>query len=197
MENNGYKKYKTLPCPEHDMQVWYRIVCGFGYDELHDDYKVVVGFYEDDYDPYGEVKIYSLKSDSWTNVDYGGVLVNGPAMFVNGKLHWATCDPDLIGRKNMNIISFDLADEKWEKMEHPCYGEEGFLLKVGVLRSDLFVFSEYESTHIDVWVMKEYGKEQYCQATVLEEQLNPILIGVVFSLRGRRKGKLIARSQIP
>lgn len=74
---------------------------GFGYDELHDDHKVVGIFYKyifegsDDV----EVKIYSLRSDCWTSVDYcGGILNNScyskelisPAsgLFANGKLHW-------------------------------------------------------------------------------------------------------------
>ncbi|OIT37651.1 f-boxkelch-repeat protein [Nicotiana attenuata] len=103
--NPSIRKYKKLPKPRTTKLVIYRTVSGFGYDEFHDDYKVVmVNFYDcaDD----GEVKIYSLKSDSWRSVDNGGrVLANGQGMFVNGKLHWAASDGYCFNHKSKIIMT--------------------------------------------------------------------------------------------
>ncbi|XP_049400050.1 F-box/kelch-repeat protein At3g23880-like [Solanum stenotomum] len=120
-------------------------ILGFGYDELHDDYKVVIIDYNysifsrDDI----EVKVYSLKSVSWTNVDYcicdedtflvkkssgycGETLIDNGS-FVDGKLHWSTSSsipgPDPNVNKGKYIIAFDLANENWEKVEKPSFGE--------------------------------------------------------------------------
>lgn len=60
----------------------------------------------------------------------GQELLAGTAKFVNGKLHWLD--------KQWNIISVDLADEKWAELERPsCFKKYGFL-KLGVLGGDLF-----------------------------------------------------------
>lgn len=77
---------------------------------------------------------------------------------MNGKLFWFTCGPDKINLfKDGNIISIDLADEEWGKVEQPSYGVEYFSLTVGVFESDFSVFCDNEETQIDVWVMKVYG----------------------------------------
>ncbi|KAL3348117.1 hypothetical protein AABB24_021658 [Solanum stoloniferum] len=77
-------------------------IYGFGYDELHEDYKVVGIFYNNhDGSNDIEVKIYSLRSDSWSSVDYYGDMLNtsgsirkmrlsSSGLFANGKLHWDT-----------------------------------------------------------------------------------------------------------
>ncbi|OIT25113.1 f-boxkelch-repeat protein [Nicotiana attenuata] len=137
--NPSIRKYKKLPNTRVPMRVTYRSVSGFGYDELHDDYKVVVSFYSNSTNPDCEVMIYSLKSDSWRTRDNDGrELANGRGMFVNGKLHWTTTSDDYCFNHNSkNIISFDLADEKWGTVEEPCYGEVTHFLKVGVLNTDI------------------------------------------------------------
>ncbi|KAG5581932.1 hypothetical protein H5410_052559 [Solanum commersonii] len=131
-------------------------IFGFGYDELHDDYK----------------------SDSWTNVDYcdegtffvtkssgycGETLIDNDS-FVDGKLHWSTSTsipgPDPNVHKGKYIIAFDLANKNWEKVEKPSFGEGEVELRVRKLRSDLSVFSDYKTTHIGAWVMKEYGVKE-------------------------------------
>ncbi|KAK4357343.1 hypothetical protein RND71_022953 [Anisodus tanguticus] len=80
----------TLPDPRDGYYVMY----GFGYDELHDDYKVMVicNNLSHDGSHFIEVNIYSLKSDSWriTCEDWSGVLPTRWGTLVNGKLHWTT-----------------------------------------------------------------------------------------------------------
>ncbi|KAF3619674.1 putative oligopeptide transporter 7-like [Capsicum annuum] len=76
------------------------------------------------------------------------------AEFANGKLHWN------IGREKKNIVSFDLANEIWDKVEKPSYGVGETESCVWTVGSDLCVFTDYKQTHFCIWVMKEYGVKQ-------------------------------------
>ncbi|XP_049387552.1 F-box/kelch-repeat protein At3g23880-like [Solanum stenotomum] len=144
------------------------VMYGFGYDEFSDDYKVVGVRCSCTRYPL-EVKIYSLKNNSWrTKGDILEVVqLTKPCKFLNGKLHWVN---DMNGgfRNYGNIISIDLADERWGKVEQPDYGKKNFSLKLEMLGSDLSVFCNYKTvsrnfmttSHADVWVMKEYGVKE-------------------------------------
>ncbi|XP_059277292.1 F-box/kelch-repeat protein At3g23880-like [Lycium ferocissimum] len=176
--NPSIRKYKKLPDSRPTLM---KADCcplyGFGYDEFHDDYKVVGVFLK-----YGgdqvEVKIYSLQSDSWKSVDDRPTrhLLNISGKFVNGKLYWVTCRDIFNMYKDWNIISIDLADEKWGKVEQPSYGEGYFELKLGVFGSDLSVLCDNLVTHVDVWVMKEYGvKESWTKMFTIKYPDDPFV----------------------
>ncbi|XP_047259292.1 F-box protein CPR1 [Capsicum annuum] len=130
----GNGKHKNLPefGPRLE-EPYYRPVYGLGYDELHHDYDVANDTVDD-----VEIKVYSLKTD-----------------FGNGKLHWD------MGREKKNIVSFDLANEKWDKVEKPySIGVGETESSVRTMGSDLCVFTDYKQTHFCIWVMKEYGVKQ-------------------------------------
>ncbi|KAM3321523.1 F-box protein CPR1 [Capsicum chacoense] len=75
-------------------------------------------------------------------------------LLVDGKLHWNM-------GTNKNILSFDIANEKWDNVEKPSsYGvgeTESFVWKLG---SNLCVYTDYKETQFCIWVMKEYGVKQ-------------------------------------
>ncbi|KAK4341333.1 hypothetical protein RND71_039834 [Anisodus tanguticus] len=147
--NPTVRKYKKL-CDSRPRLKSYNIVrYDFGYDELHDDYKVVVGNH---------------------------------CKFVNGKLHWAAinCLHENNGRGSPSIISVDMANEKWGKVEQPACVEGDFSLRLGVLENDLSVLYNYYTTRIDVWVMKEYGLKNLGQKCV-SSNVPVILRGLWFS----------------
>ncbi|KAK4715791.1 hypothetical protein R3W88_014129 [Solanum pinnatisectum] len=119
------EKFKKAPDVMPTQTFRCSFTCGFGYDEVHDDNKLVAIFCDI------HVKIYSLKSDSWRALDdYQGEM-----------LHWVTSVDD-----GWDIMSIDLVDEKWRKVEQPLLG------------SDFYVLCSHEKT--DVWVMKEYGVKE-------------------------------------
>ncbi|XP_060181962.1 F-box/kelch-repeat protein At3g06240-like [Lycium barbarum] len=158
--NPSIRKYKKLPDFRTNSRDVSHFIYGFGYDELHDDYKVVRYTYCDGHSHDVEVNIYSLKSDSWRNIHYlrGGMIFSLPGKFVNGKLYWATF---LNGEhpnnsncplcKDRNIISIDLVDEKLEKAEQPSYGEGANDLRLGVLGNDLSVYINNEGKHVSLY----------------------------------------------
>ncbi|KAF3623508.1 hypothetical protein FXO38_30706 [Capsicum annuum] len=93
------------------------------------------------------------------NLDLGGKdQITIPYMvwglLVDGKLHWNMVT-------NKNILSFDIANEKWDNVEKPSsYGvgeTESFVWKLG---SNLCVYTDYKETQFCIWVMKEYGVKQ-------------------------------------
>ncbi|XP_055810321.1 F-box/kelch-repeat protein At3g23880-like [Solanum dulcamara] len=154
--NPSIRKFKKVLdfLPTQMGQCWFN--CGFGYDEVHDDYKVV-GIFSSMIKANFEAMIYSLKNDSLKTLEdfKPGLSYCGSPKFVKGKLHWITTR-----RGRQGITSIDLVDEKWGKLEQPCSYKEGDL-NVGVLGGDLSVLcNSYERTHSDVWVMKEYGVKE-------------------------------------
>ncbi|KAG5586729.1 hypothetical protein H5410_047163 [Solanum commersonii] len=163
--NPTIKKHKKLS--HHRLTSNTSFIYGFGYDEFCDDYKVacIVAIYQHGGYSTVEVKIYSLKSDSWRNMDdlRDRMRSRTSATFVNGKLHWTTsCGlGELRGRGTWSIVSMDMADEKWRKIEPPCFGEEDFGFKVGVLGNNLSVLSmNVLLTRINIWVKEEYGVKE-------------------------------------
>ncbi|KAM3321536.1 hypothetical protein P3S67_002687 [Capsicum chacoense] len=170
--NPTIRKHKNLPefRPRREGS-YYRPVHGFGYDELHHDYKVMCICYHynanDSVDDV-EIKVYSLRSDSWTSIDYCGETnfiknndgsyvdkLDSPADLANGKLHWN------MGREKKDIVSFDIANEKWGKVEKPSsYGVGETEWFVRTMGTDLCVFTKYKETHFCIWVMKESGVKQ-------------------------------------
>lgn len=157
--NPSIRKGKILPVMS--TPVCYRsFKYGFGYDELHDEYKIVVIFrmFDD-----SKVKIYGLKTDyCWRTLSdfQEGSLINCSAKFVKGKLYWIST---IVNKNNYypgrKIVSFDLSNETWDQVEQPNYGEGKFNLMLGVLGSDLVVLCNYGRIHFDVWVMNDHGVE--------------------------------------
>ncbi|XP_059309997.1 F-box/kelch-repeat protein At3g23880-like [Lycium ferocissimum] len=189
--NPSIRKYKKPPHPRPTLR-YDGPIYGFGYDEFRNDYKVV-GIFCNYYSDQVEVKIYSLKSDSWTRVDdcQDGLQFYGLGKFVTGKLHWPT---DRM-YEDWNIISFDLANQKWGNVEQPCYGQGDIALWLGVLGNDLSVFSDYYRIRVDVWVMKEYGvKESWTKMFTVNYPVDPVLDGHMFSLPSfmSNEGEIVA-----
>ncbi|KAK4370046.1 hypothetical protein RND71_009521 [Anisodus tanguticus] len=103
--------------------------------------------------PLIEVKIYSLKDDSWRSVSsppLDGVGLFGSGKFVNRKLHCANHAAGDDFDKGWNIISIDLVEWKWETVEQPCNGEEEGVLVLGVLGDNLSVLSNISHRRSDI-----------------------------------------------
>ncbi|KAH0646248.1 hypothetical protein KY284_034132 [Solanum tuberosum] len=156
--NPSIRKFKNLPDSRLKLEVSEGgydgspcgVIYGFGYDKSRDDYKVVgVLCVEKNYDfHHNDVKIYSLKSDSWRNKDDvpDEVELMEPCEFLDGKLHWVG---GLNGgvHKERTIISMDLADEKWGTLEQPLYTGGNFFVWLQVVGSDLsYVLLLYEKS---------------------------------------------------
>lgn len=135
-----------------------KIIYGFGYDHVNDDYKVVriVQFWDE---VVNEVKVYSLKSNSWQRIkDFPYYLsykhANG--MLVNGALHWVVT-PQFDSEDVKLIASFNLETEEYQLVPQPEYSEKNFHMNVGELGGSLCVLCNYYLSYIDIWVMNDYG----------------------------------------
>ncbi|KAH0702421.1 hypothetical protein KY290_017718 [Solanum tuberosum] len=129
--NPSIRKFKKLPDCRDKWCSGCHSMYGFGFDEVHRDYKVVVGFHNEGY-AYSflvKVKMYSLNSNSCTSIDdfETGKICTKSGMFVNGNLLWAN---DIYHTSGSDIISFDLAERTWGKVQQPYHGER-FLLDPG------------------------------------------------------------------
>ncbi|XP_015080446.1 F-box/kelch-repeat protein At3g23880-like [Solanum pennellii] len=165
--NPTIRKCKKMPTFEANLRrdCSYYLNYGLGYDESHDDYKVVIVqcIYDDGGSYDTVVNIYSLRTDSWRTIDkfQGNFLINSPGKFVDGKLYWAL-SADINTFNICNIISLDLADETWKSLMLPTsYGEGSYPLALGVFGNDLSVLCPncHEVTNSDVWIMKHSGVE--------------------------------------
>ncbi|KAK4714832.1 hypothetical protein R3W88_020739 [Solanum pinnatisectum] len=173
--NPTIRKYKKLSNFRTQLKNEGYCIYGFGYDEIHDDYKVMCIFSIVGCPPhFQEVNIYSLKNDSWQIIhcSLNMIRLMGSGKFVNGKFYW-TASVNIIS--GWSIASFNLINEKWRKMERPYNGEESEGLVLGVLGSNLSAMCNNSTTHVDVWVMEEYeDKECWIKMFTINCALNPV-----------------------
>uniref|UniRef100_A0A1J3HLB3 F-box protein CPR30 n=1 Tax=Noccaea caerulescens TaxID=107243 RepID=A0A1J3HLB3_NOCCA len=152
---------------------------GLGYDSVNDDYKIVrmVQFKRDSDDELGcsfpyEVKVFSLKKNSWKRIDsnfptiqllfyfyYHLLYRRGYGVLAGNSLHWVL--PRRPGLIAFNIIiRFDLALEEFEIVRLPeavMNGEIDIQMDIGVLDGCLCLMCNYDQKHVDVWMMREYN----------------------------------------
>ncbi|XP_058216959.1 F-box/kelch-repeat protein At3g23880-like [Rhododendron vialii] len=151
--NPPARKYKGLPNVEMLRDCFARF--GFGYD----DYKVV-GFFFDKHasGSVPNVKVYTLRSDSWRRI--GDCLHCVPpdavGAFVNRALHWIHLSAS--SDSNDIIVSLDLVKEMYGEVSEPEYRDIYFYdISLGVLDGCLCILHNCSGACSDVWVMKEYG----------------------------------------
>ncbi|CAI0374067.1 unnamed protein product [Linum tenue] len=153
------------------------IVYGFGYDSVHDDYKLVrlVQFPGFRNRPcFSVAKVYSLRENSWRRIrdfPYEIVFKRCHGVHVNNALHWVVYrSGGSEGEKS--IVALDLCSEECRVIEQPNYGGRKFHLNVGELGGCLAVTANYYLKRVDVWVMKEYGvKESWGKLLTVRQQV--------------------------
>ncbi|KAG5549750.1 hypothetical protein RHGRI_014900 [Rhododendron griersonianum] len=150
--NPSTRKSKRLPSV--DLPHGHVVVYGFGYDSSIDDYKVV-GFLYGHSGIDFEVKVYTLRTDSWRRIGdfpHGDLPYrHSSGVFVNGALHW-----NVSRETNGIIVSLDLAKETYGKILKPEYRDGRLYETLCAFNGCLCVLSDYRiCAHL--WVMKEYG----------------------------------------
>ncbi|KAK6919255.1 F-box domain [Dillenia turbinata] len=137
------------------------VVFGFGYHPKACEYKVVkIAYYRKR--PSGQllirrsdVQIFTLGSNSWRSIGKIPYILDGrrpSEALVNGRLHWVT------GRRNSHqIVSFDLADEQFRKVQGPGGGVWSWLkLYLAVLDACLTATIYRYCGRLEIWMMKDY-----------------------------------------
>jgi F-box interacting protein len=156
--NPSLRKFKELPQPRYPNLC--DISCGFGYDFVTGNYKVVAVLCCKVHDTSGNflekavVMINTLGTNFWKNLqefpfDSMMISTSRPGKFVSGTINWLASK--CWGESPCFIVSLDLGTESYQKFLLPDDGVVD-LLSLCVLRDCLCIISGY-----DIWIMKEYG----------------------------------------
>ncbi|WZY80578.1 hypothetical protein YC2023_026962 [Brassica napus] len=181
--NPSTRKIHRLPIEPIDFSEQFitreNVFYGLGYDSVSDDYKVVrmiQSKYKGDgvEESFGyalEIKVFSLKSNQWKRVHllfevqilfiyfyYDLLHRRGNGVLASNSLHWIL--PRTGGHTAFNtIIRFDLASDDLGVLSFPndLYLEDD--MDIGVLDGCLCLMCYSESSHVGVWILREYEGE--------------------------------------
>ncbi|GMJ01872.1 hypothetical protein like AT3G06240 [Hibiscus trionum] len=151
---------------------------GFGYDALHDDYKVVKINHR-----MGSICVYSLKNSAWSCIRVFPHEIIGDSVHLNGVIHWITCYDS---EAAPCITAFQLTKQEFSRRIPTPRSHDGFLpvqlyamggnLCIGGYRLRQFLY--------EFWVMEIYGVEESWKR-----------IGLTFSVRSTPSILDLPRSQ--
>ncbi|XP_047339560.1 F-box protein CPR1-like [Impatiens glandulifera] len=144
-----------------------------GYDNTNDDYKVVriVILSEPRSFSEYEIMVYSLRSNSWHRLEKFPHCPNWSNFgdcIVGGALHFMSIVKSDLKSEN-SIVAFDLGTEKCRVLPQPEYNGTPSKLCLDNLGGCLSLSCVYESSIVDVFLLKEYGgmKEHWSRLITL------------------------------
>ncbi|PON58758.1 Kelch-type beta propeller [Trema orientale] len=174
--NPATRKFMKVPISdlrEHCGRSEFGVV-GFGYDPVDDDHKFLrmIHYYgRDGHLLNSQVKVYSLKSNTWKRVGdfpFKGVH-RGIGVLVGSSLHWMMGIqlPDF--STSCLALAFDLVTEKYRRIPFPdkkIAQDKNFFTTMTELGGWLCELTKYRAgdtdwvDHVDIWVMKQYGVKE-------------------------------------
>ncbi|KAL8144778.1 hypothetical protein AgCh_003111 [Apium graveolens] len=163
--------YKELPKTRQYKEE--RVVCGFGYYPGTNHYKVVkIVYYKITNTGDGpfrrirtadnlksEVLVFSSGCNTWRNIGQVPYCVYR----LHGRLHWMALGV-YQSIRGLIIISFDLADEKFEEVTRPDFispfdcTNYGLVSLKGCLSEVAYEYGQYKD--LEIWFMKEYNVKE-------------------------------------
>lgn len=172
--NPSTRKLREIPSAPAEFPRSFRMtemsICGFGYDGVNDDYKVVkiAECYRGIM-----VIVYSLNTNTWKriqNVPTNTRLFGNWGMFASGALHWPVIKNPLKFHQTFVILGFDLGLEQFREVPFPNSKGDNirFLFSDG---ESFFVIDHYPNSYSDMWLMNNYsGVETLWSKALLVEQ---------------------------
>ncbi|XP_058727490.1 F-box/kelch-repeat protein At3g06240-like, partial [Vicia villosa] len=149
--------HKQIPLSPFGSNLDAEYFYGFGYDHSTDDYLVVSLSRIDSGDPPIRLEYFSLKSNTWKEVEGPyfpyGFREEEPkgGLLYKGAIHWMAFRYDL---QAYVIVAFDLMERKLSYMLLPSSRLECCLWVYGGFLS---VYTKYHfNDRVQIWVMKEY-----------------------------------------
>nr|XP_043637024.1 F-box protein At3g07870-like [Erigeron canadensis] len=141
-----------------------KVVLGFGFDELVDDYKVLRIVYYGY--PLNQVEMYSLSTNSWKEIKTRVrflIVESASSVFLNGRFHWNAIGFEERQGKKV-IVCFDFRDEAFRYIMPPEFDfdddddddDSKVRWNVVVVEGLLGVIG-MSGKRFQVWVMNEYG----------------------------------------
>ncbi|XP_047339526.1 F-box protein CPR1-like [Impatiens glandulifera] len=166
-----------------------------GYDSINDDYKVLrivilistnSGIL--DY----EVKVYSLKLNSWHRLEKFPHCPNWEDLdypIVGGAFHFMSIVKSDLKSESL-IVAFDLGTEKCRVLPQPEYRGPHLNICLNNFEGCLSLSCNYESSIVDVFLLKEYGRknEHWSRLITLSPtfHLNHYLTPIAYSNSGKK-----------
>ncbi|XP_074335109.1 F-box protein CPR1-like [Apium graveolens] len=160
---NPLRKSRKIPSAPAEFPRFFHFtetfICGFGYDHLNDDYKIVK--IAECYLQFRGIMaiVYSLKTNSWKRIQdvpvFNQIRFTGAwGMFGSGALHWLAIKIP-VNCSNI-IVGFDLSLEQFKEVHFPVIEGPFVNFNTKSVVSDggsLGVLDMYPNSRIDVWVM--------------------------------------------
>ena len=137
---------------------------GFGYDHKSNDYEVVIIHRVIDNSVFHGVKVNTLSTKSWREVNTMNILgtdnfdyVGFGGLYINGASYWLAYG-DFFKEHTKFILSFDMSDEVFQKLSMPCY-DEGEDFRLMVFNESLaYLHNTYECPcSFTIWIRDEFG----------------------------------------
>ncbi|OAY52870.1 F-box protein CPR1 [Manihot esculenta] len=167
--NPSTKKHRNIPEFWSDIEsnTCDRILEGFGYDPINNDYKVIMIYQRNELHykaKLHEIKsvVYSLKGNCSTRIeDLNGYYISfsghSAGVSVGGSLHWVVSREEKRYQFDKSILAFDLVNEKFYELPKPRIKGELFVSLSELGGSLAITYSSSTRMFIEIWVMKEYG----------------------------------------